>query len=521
MKRIFGLACGFLLVAVTGVALVGSGCSDGDSPSSELDLNTVSDQGQDITSDTTPDIGDEQPVPDVGEDEVSDLSEESDESGFEEPEVEEQDDSLITELRAVPNPANHLSYFVDYTTADAIETNLVVECDGIQQAVITSEDADTAHSVFVMGLWPGAQCDLHAQYLAPGAVDVDTISVQPGPMPSDYPDLTVSVEDGDRMQSGWTLVNLTNAFDGIPLRIAIFDEQGRYRWYHQRATTAPGSDTDVRTIDEGIIISGTAAPQTLPAIVDWQGSTVWEMDVVAHHDIRYDEESEEILMLGLNDGSACDQMLSSNNFSAFDRVTKTMTWTWDTCAHYEPNVTPRNDYDHLNTIARQPGTDRYLLSARNMESLMLVDRSDGSLLWRMGPDGDFTFLQSDGEPSAVFRQQHAPEWESNGRILMYDNAGGTGGGARALELEYDELTMTVWATWVWEPETPIIAPIWGDADRQPNDNVLICFGQRSTSVQTRLVEVTSDGDIVWDATLPLRWGAYRAERTSPRFGFSL
>lgn len=66
-----------------------------------------------------------------------------------------------------------------------------------------------------------------------------------------------------------------------------------------------------------------------------------------------------------------------------------------------------------------------------------------------------------------------------------------------------------WYTEVWE------APFWGDADRLENGNVLVTAGTRGPGRETRLFEVTREGDVVWEFAWPADIGSYRAQRFAP------
>ena len=133
-----------------------------------------------------------------------------------------------------------------------------------------------------------------------------------------------------------------------------------------------------------------------------------------------------------------------------------------------------------------------------------------------GEGGDFEM-----PPEARFYHQHSPELQPNGHLLLFDN--GTGrpeaeGGqfSRALELELDEQAMTARAVWSYRHEPDLYCPIWGDADRLPNGNTLVVFGTRTEGEATRWVEVTPEGEVVWEVELlPSGWGTYRAERLRP------
>lgn len=48
-----------------------------------------------------------------------------------------------------------------------------------------------------------------------------------------------------------------------------------------------------------------------------------------------------------------------------------------------------------------------------------------------------------------------------------------------------------------------------------NGNVLVTAGVRGTESISHVFEVTGDGEVVWDFTLPPDHGVYRATRITP------
>lgn len=198
------------------------------------------------------------------------------------------------------------------------------------------------------------------------------------------------------------------------------------------------------------------------------------------------------------------------------------------------------DWTHANAAAVDAATNTLLVSSRHLDAVIGIryaaDTSGpaGELLWVLSPtDGTLTLER--GDPSY---HGHAVEPESDGRILYFDNgnlrpgtteAGGTTPMySRAVMYRLDPVAGT--ATQVWqhrddEPEgSPVYANFLGDADMEPNGNVLITYGGASTKDglnYSRIVEVVPGGDgsgdqVVFDLTLGDRrtvgWTAYRADR---------
>jgi hypothetical protein len=144
--------------------------------------------------------------------------------------------------------------------------------------------------------------------------------------------------------------------------------------------------------------------------------------------------------------------------------------------------------------------------------------------------GDVTYLPDN---SARFNDGHDPEVHADGTVLIYDNQGwsghmgGEGNGTfhtRVVEYELDQAKKEATLTWEFpgsfdtDPwyKNDWQCPIWGDADRLANGNVLVTAGVKSTSVKTRIFEVTRAGEVVWGIEWPTaNNGSYRAMRISP------
>src|SRR5699024_6319086 len=89
----------------------------------------------------------------------------------------------------------------------------------------------------------------------------------------------------------------------------------------------------------------------------------------------------------------------------------------------------------------------------------------------------------------------------NGDILMFDNWGHFETGNLSRVLQFDPETMKITWTYHGTAEHPLQSKIRSSAQRLPNGNTLI-----TESNAGRLVEVTPDGDIVWEYINPVRGG---------------
>lgn len=347
-------------------------------------------------------------------------------------------------------------------------------------------------------------------------------------LPDVWPEFRVHVCDEPRMQSGLTLVNLSNHPLHVPLTAAVIDARGETRWFYQRgpvdyrwgytaAVPDMRGDIDVRTVDEGVLVSGTnimeGLARVMAFVVSWDCELLWENLIPNHHHIHRTPNGTYLFLT--NDRrhfARYGKDLLGDQIVEWDPADNRIAWNWHLFDHHDPEC-DRRDYSHSNTIEPDLRDDSYIVSCRNMNSLIKVDRCSGEILWRLGVGGDFEM-----RPEALFYHQHAPELQPNGNILLFDN--GTGrpeehGGefSRALELEVDETNRKARVAWEWRHVPDLYCPIWSDADRLPNGNTLIVFGTRTEGDTTRYVEVTPDGDTVWEVEVcPSGWGTYRAER---------
>ncbi|MCA9492110.1 MAG: aryl-sulfate sulfotransferase, partial [Myxococcales bacterium] len=204
------------------------------------------------------------------------------------------------------------------------------------------------------------------------------------------------------------------------------------------------------------------------------------------------------------------------------------------------------NWTHTNGVIEHG--DTLLISARNQDTLVAVDRLTGTTRWILAnpanwpPDREALRLKASGEIRWPYHQ-HAPEWNGD-EILVFDNGNHQASpwtGERdlpATEVEtrvaaytIDEDAGTVSEAWSFvHPDHRFFCPYLGDADRLPGGTVLADYANvtkvdgaptadlgRGGSL-ARLVEFEPEtGDVVWD--LEVRghlgekgWSSFRAQR---------
>jgi hypothetical protein len=111
--------------------------------------------------------------------------------------------------------------------------------------------------------------------------------------------------------------------------------------------------------------------------------------------------------------------------------------------------------------------------------------------------------------------QHDPDILPNGNVLLFDNFGNfTKPEGQSRVIEFDPRTMQIVWSYAGTPERPLDSPIRSEQQRLANGNTLI-----TESNLGRVLEVTPEGEIVWEYVNPVR-GGEEADRI-PVIGWAL
>jgi hypothetical protein len=178
--------------------------------------------------------------------------------------------------------------------------------------------------------------------------------------------------------------------------------------------------------------------------------------------------------------------------------------------YWAQGFTDAKDWTHANAVVLDPTGEYLTVSVRHLDAVLQIERATGDLMWRFGPDGDFAI----DDAADYSYHQHAPEWQDDGTLLIYDNGNGRPGTGipdpdsgvlppftRAVQYELDPASGSAEVVWEYTPEIDgrsIFAPFVGDADRLDNGNVLITNGglgaDREDGVTAQVLEVVPDSD---------------------------
>ncbi|QLH81582.1 arylsulfotransferase family protein [Halosimplex pelagicum] len=182
----------------------------------------------------------------------------------------------------------------------------------------------------------------------------------------------------------------------------------------------------------------------------------------------------------------------------------TEVWEWRASELYEAPPDPASrDWLHINDVDAI-GDGRFLVSVRNANQLLIVERGEGVVEVINEDDGtsdanclsDERLYDADGDGDvrcgdpSVIKEQHNPQWLGDGAVLVADSEND-----RVVELHRTD-------DGDWEPVWAVdraggIQLTWPrDADRLPNGNTLI-----ADSRNRRVIEVDPQGEMVWNVSV--------------------
>ncbi len=176
--------------------------------------------------------------------------------------------------------------------------------------------------------------------------------------------------------------------------------------------------------------------------------------------------------------------------------------TWDRFELDEDVAGPGASWTHANALFYDKDDDAYLVSLRNLDCIVKVDRASGEVVWVLGGEHS-DFALPDGERS-LFHHQHQFHLVDGG-IVVFDNGLVEQVDSRVVEYALDKGSGRAEPVWEQHADPPMFNAALGDVYRLEGGNTLITWSQAG-----QIEEVTPAGDVVWRVRAQLGAG----------FGFS-
>ncbi len=430
---------------------------------------------------------------------------------------------------SAPNP---LAAFVDVIVSRPATVALRWDCEGRTGAQSRPPGAITPLEIW--GVPAETECAVEIDAVAAdgGRERVRGLSWRTGPLPDGLPSFTVRRGAGE-MLPGLTLLSpvpLRGGAGGLWYAFGV-DEEGQIVWLY-RSENYGSLGRYVRGMSDGtmLLILDTVVRRVTPA-----GRTISD---IGSPDI--DETHHDVLPLPNGDMLFLTRIQQDVNVPALggvipivgDRLVRVRgdggqaggasgetVWTWSAFDHLDPRRFPGPisrsrafdmeglDWTHGNGLALSPDGNSVLYSTRSQSWVVKINLEGGRVEWILGDGGDFALDPAgvDGGESGWFYNQHAPEVQADGSVLLYDNGNERPGAdtdplySRAVRYALDIGTMT--ASEVFQAESFAFTDRLGDANLLGNGNYLINFGSPWPD-SAEVVEMTPAGEEIWALISP-------------------
>ena len=253
-----------------------------------------------------------------------------------------------------------------------------------------------------------------------------------GALPADLlPNLTVQQTAGMTPAAGVELLCLAERASQATLTAVITDLAGNVIWYYP---IQPNLPFPMKLLPNGHILIVVNSTPTEVREVDLAGNVIYRLPLAGieqglvsigasfqtlvslHHDILKLPNGHLILLVAY-DQTFTDQpgftTVTGDALIDWDPQQNSPVWTWSTFDHIPLTHDPvsNTDWTHSNAVVYSPDDGNLILSMRNQNWIVKINyqngAGDGRILWRLGPDGDFT-LPSGQAPIEWNYGQHYP-----------------------------------------------------------------------------------------------------------------
>lgn len=270
-------------------------------------------------------------------------------------------------------------------------------------------------------------------------------------------------------------------------RLVAFDTKSDPIWVHDTY----GRYYDVDPLGNGRIlfvastkgiVESEFTGEFVAVTMNWRTGEVYNRFPIPSdtHDVDY-----------LGNGEYAIADIAHDRVAIYNRTTEQFVWNYSFRANFPPPTQaggPPSDYTHVNDVDAIDNGSAFLVSPRNFDRVMAINRSTKAIEWTLGEEDNYEIL----------KEQHNPVLLSQDpvTVLVADSE-------NHRVVEYRR-TDDGWSQdWVYRGDLD-----WPrDADRLPNGNTLIV-----DSGNDRVLEVTPSGSIVWEVSL--EFAPYDVERSA-------
>lgn len=378
-------------------------------------------------------------------------------------------------------------------TATVLVAGMLASTSYHMQAVVNvgdgSQYTDADHTFMTGAIPAGILPNISTQLTGVGTPSpgVELLSLSPNSATPSTPNLLYAVATDLAGNVIWY----------YPLPAGVYPEPIKLLPNGHMLLVAVGNEYDIREID----LAGNMIQQiTLGAINESLALVASFQIATLNHDVLALPNGHLILLASMQEaindqpGIPAGTIVAGNALIDWD-LQQGAVWTWSTFDHLDLTYAPNGlgDWTHGNAVIYSPDDGDLIFSMRNLNWVVKINyqngAGDGSVLWRLGPNGDFTLPNQEG-PIEWNYGQHYPTIQSpnssgvfslmvfnngNGRLIDSNNdvCGSPGVGACYSSVpifQLNEYTKT--ASILWEDNlNPANSICCGDALVLPSGNV--------------------------------------------------
>ena len=371
-------------------------------------------------------------------------------------------------------------------------------------------------------------------------------------LPHDFPRISVGHPNPGGPTPGWYVLGDNFLPTGAGSFAMILDTNGTPVWY-RRATTGITSHVvplghDTIAIMQGPAESFTTDPNGHYDVYNLDSNTTSSISaagiVTDEHELATMRNGDHLLLsYVLKDGVDLTGLTGTPtpgpNSTIADCVVSdvdpqgNLVWRWTGSDHIDPRtettiapvptfaVNGKTVYDvfHCNSIDPNPNGN-VLVSARHMNAVFEIRRSDGKILWKMGgtptnKDGA-TIISVQGDPDGSFVMQHDARYLPNGDISLFDNENQqTNFAARGVEYSVNFTTHVAHPVFSFAAPTNGPSCCMGDFRRMSDGHSVIGWGLLVPFGGPLSAELDGAGNDVFDLSFPDGGASYRVVKVPP------
>ncbi|MFC6825864.1 arylsulfotransferase family protein [Halopelagius fulvigenes] len=281
-----------------------------------------------------------------------------------------------------------------------------------------------------------------------------------------------------------------------PARLIALDPNAQPKWIYNGTKRGASWFYNVDPLPNGnLLVVNTAPGETM--VYELNPKTkerVWQQNfsIEDTHDVDM-INGDQLLVANMR--NTAENGTSNDRLFIYDLSEDEIVWEWYFKNHYPKNTDGgmSEDWSHVNDVDKI-GEGEYLASPRNFDQVIVVNRSTKNITTRLGSDDNHSVIYEQHDPQYLETENGTPTIlvadSENDRVVEYSCTERTDG-----ECNWER----VWSVGKGQLNWP------RDADRLPNGNTLIV-----DSLGHRVIEVTPQGEIVWEAYTP--WAPFDVER---------